>query len=189
MSYGWFNVLKGDYPSINMPTKDAVVTKVSGKELVRGSVFVATGAGSCKIVEAEVAGAAADTRQLVYWALQGEENAEAIEAGTVTNPKVVGLPNTMPMEIETDQYDDTNPISVGDLLTVIDGKVVKADAGTAGLNSTDHALIVGICTAAPPSTERWLNDKPVNHPTGYRQGTMASVIRFETTNDPDYVIP
>lgn len=175
-NYGHFNVIKGQYPSHAMTTAEAPVSKVTNKPVVRGSAVIKSGANfviaTDELNEASFTG-------IVYWALQGEDNAEAVVAGGASGPKINAISGEMALEIETDQFSGT--INNGDKLTVTDGKVVAAVA-------TD--TVIGI--ASSDVYERWLNDCPLEDGSataalGYRQGTMKEVVRFSTVSAKNVV--
>ena len=171
MSYGHFNVIKGQYPTHAMVTAEGSVAKVTDKPVVRGSAVIKSGS-NFKIVTDELTDAT--FVGIVYWALQGEDNAEAIVAGGASGPKINAISGEMALEIETDQFSGT--INNGDELTIVDGKVLAA---------TPTDTIIGVATTA--AYERWLNDCPVEVASGpgsataalgYRQGLMKEVVRF-----------
>lgn len=164
---GWFSVVKGAYPAIDMVTLDRPVKdSAEGRAVVRGSSMVLD--ANTWRVTAE--GTDKGTTTPVYFALQAATDLSAQFAGSVTLPKITGIPCNYPMEVETDQYDAAGTYTIGTLLMAGDnGKVTDRD-DAAGNTS------IGIVTAVP--FRRWVNDAVAV--AGYRTGNNVSVIRFMT---------
>lgn len=164
---GWFNVVKGAYPAIDMVTLDKPIQdSAAGRLIVRGSTMVLI-AGSWRVTTESTDRA---TKTPTYFALQPATDLAAQMAGTITLPKITGIPCNYPMEVETDQYDTAGTYAVGTMLMPGDtGLVTDRDAGSA-------YTAIGIVTAIP--FRRWINDAVAV--AGYRTGNNASVIRFMT---------
>lgn len=173
----WFNVVKGNYPAINMVTLDRLV-KADETGIVRGS---------CIVVDTDTfrrcSADDAATNDLVYWSLNAQTDFTSIQAGTgvEVNPiaaRVAGIPCVYPMEVETDQYAEVDggqqPIvyTVGEFLTCGPDGLVTEWA------TTNKAI--GIVTAIP--FDRWISnaDQVGTGHTLWRAGNKVSVIRFQT---------
>lgn len=163
---GWFNVVKGAYPAIDMVTLDRPIKDAStGRAIVRGSSIVLDN-NTWRVTDNT---SDAKTTTPVYFALQAATSLDAQMAGTVTLPKITGIPCNYPMEVETDQYNAAGTFTIGGLLEAgNDGKVTN--------RVTSDATAVGIVTSVP--FRRWINDA-IAVP-GYRTGNNVSVIRFMT---------
>jgi hypothetical protein len=167
MAKGHFNVLKGAYPSLTQLDKTLKVNDAV-TNLVRGNtVRVDTSDNTWVKTADDVAskGAAGTPGPIVYFALQDQDQTDVSMAGGLT-----ALSCTMPMEVETDQYNGTP--SVGTLLVGgLDGKVqAHADGETA----------IGVVTKA--EYRRWINDRDVG---GTSIGAYGNVIAFMTMYSPD----
>lgn len=171
---GWFNPIKGAYPSLQQISKTLPVA--SGQSgIVRGSAIYED-AGEWKLA---AAAQAADATAYIHFALQGQDdltagmagsrgqgpaghwNGSAIVEGTA---RVAGLAVGQPFEFETDQFDSGEVYNAGDLLTVADGG--KLAPHTTGNNC------VGQVTKAV--TTRWVNNAVAV--TGYRTGANVAVL-------------
>lgn len=187
---GWFSPLKGQYPSLAQIDK---TLSVGSDEvgIVRGSL-VYVGAGN--VFRLAGAAQAADVTALLYFALVGQDDFQAGMAGTIGQgpgtawngshginegdpaPAVIGgsaritaLACNMPLEFQTDQFDDDAVYTVGTLLTSgAGGKLTPHTAGTAN--------VVAQVTAVP--FERWVNDAVAVE--GRRTGAVVSVINART---------
>ena len=172
---GWLNIIKGNYPSLNMVTLDRPVAKIAGSPVLRGSVMVNNN-GTFKLIEYNQAKGG-----VVYWSLNGEVEPEAEYAGTVDAPIVAGLPCTAPMEIETDQFKASDTYTEGSF--IVPTVPASGDAATgvvelAGATATEW--VIGICTRAP--YKRWINNATAIE--GQRTGASKTVIRFTTVYIP-----
>lgn len=183
---GWFNPIKGAYPSLGQVDKTLPVAE-GNDEIERGFIitpvpdsvtsddFKSEG-GVWKIADG--------SEDMFYVALQDYGDYAAGFAGTAfmegtqgapNRPAITGIDLNQDGEYETSVFDDGNYI-VGDKLTVSNGKLTKAEEGS-------KANIVGIVTQPP--YERWVNNK-VAKPAGAvprlatRTGDRELVIRFKT---------
>lgn len=162
---GWFNVVKGGYPTIDMPVADhPIEDSAAGRAIVRGSIM--TLASNTWRVTTNSSDRA--NKSLFYFALQPATDLSAAMAGSIALPRLVGMPCNNPLEVETDQYDATGTYAIDTLLMAGDsGKVVNVTLGSG-------YTVVGIVTQVP--TARWVNDATAV--SGYRTGNNVSVIRF-----------
>ncbi len=162
---GWFNVVKGAYPAIDMVTLDRPIEdSAAGRLVVRGSVMVLT-SNTFRVTTESTDKA---TTVPAYFALQPATDMNAAMAGTISRPKITGIPCNYPMEVETDQYDTAGTYAIGTMLMTGDtGTVTNRDSGQTA---------IGIVTAIP--FRRWVNDAVAV--AGYRTGNNVSVIRFMT---------
>jgi len=196
MAYGWFNPIKGSYPSHAQEDKtlqiDSGVTGEARALICRGRILALKSNGDeAPTWTLPSAGA---TAGILYFALQNIDDRQAEFAGATwydagqipvgdrdgVNPKVIPIKNgpaisgiaaTMSGEYETSEFDaaDTS-IGAGTALKVdANGKLVKATS------AEDN--IVGYATAA--AYKRWCNDAPVaGNPN--RTGANVKVLRFKT---------
>ena len=162
---GWFNVLKGSYPALDMIT--TTLPMQSGQTaIVRGSLLV-NDAGSFRLT---VAGDNAIAKVTVpYFALQAQTDWNSKMAGNLATqiPVIGGIPVTYNMEVETDQFDTSVAYAINDKLMIGAGVVTKY---------TSASTIVGIVTGVP--RKRWVNDAAVAG--GQRTGQSVQVISFLT---------
>lgn len=162
---GWFSVVKGAYPAIDMVTLDRPIKDAAtGRAIVRGSSMVLD--ADTWRVTAESTDAATTTP--VYFALQPATDLATQMAGTISLPKITGIPCNYPMEVETDQYDAAGTYAIGTML-------MPGDNGTV-TNRDATKTAIGVVTAVP--FRRWVNDAVAV--AGYRTGNNVSVIRFMT---------
>jgi hypothetical protein len=130
---GYFNVLKGAYPSLQQI--DTVLDVGSDETgLVRGSLMYVDASGTKPVFRVAGVTQATVPAAYLYFSLIPQDDFVAGMAGTIGQgltggvARVNGLAVGMPMEFETDQY--TGEFEVGDLLTVgADGKLVAHDSG------------------------------------------------------------
>jgi hypothetical protein len=172
---GWFNVLKGAYPSLQQIDKTLdVAAGESG--IVRGSLIYQDGA-TFKLATATQS---TDAGAYIFFALQAQTDLVAGMAGSVGQgvaggvARITGLAVGMPAEFETSEFDISEAYAVGDLLTVgANGELVPH---TAGKNV--------VAQVTKPVTTRWVNDAVAV--TGYRTGANVSVISGRTMWIPIY---
>lgn len=166
---GWFNVLKGAYPALDMITT-TLPMKSGETDIVRGTLLVNDAGNFRKAVAGD-----ALTGAIPYFALQAQTDWNAKMAGNLATqiPVLGGIPVTYGMEVETDQFNSAVAYTINDNLTVGAGVVTKY---TAALNQT----IVGCVTGVP--RKRWVNDAPVAG--GQRTGQAVMVISFLTLYIP-----
>lgn len=165
MAKGHFNVLKGAYPSLTQLDKTLPVNDgVTG--LVRGMV-IRESSGEWVLCADDVAsrGDAGTVGPVIYFALQDQDQTDVDMAGGLT-----GLPCTMPMEVETDQFGGTP--AVGTLLVA--GANSKVQAWAAGQTA------IGVVTKA--SYRRWVNDLVVSGTS--TRGSFTNVLAFQTMYAP-----
>ena len=168
---GWFNVLKGSYPALDMITT-TLPMKSGQTAIVRGSLLV-NDAGSFRLsADADNAIAAV---VVPYFALQAQTDWNSKMAGNLATqiPVIGGIPVTYNMEVETDQFDTTVAYALNDKLQIGVGVVTKYTTSTA-------KTVIGIVTGIP--RKRWVNDAPVAG--GQRTGQSVQVISFLTLYIP-----
>jgi hypothetical protein len=165
MPQGHFNVLKGAYPTLQQLDETLPVAGgVTG--IVRGSCLRAAddaGTRSWFITAADATnqGAANTPGPLIYFALQDQGQPDVDMAGALS-----ALPCSMPMEVETDQFDAGGAFPIGGYIM----------AGAAGVvtDHTDDKTAIGQVTRSPYI--RWANDAIAV--TGKRTGNRVNVISF-----------
>lgn len=167
---GWFNVLKGAYPSLQQIDKTLpVAARQTG--IVRGSCLFMVSA-----TEFGLAGAAqaTDETAYIYFCLVGQDDLVAGMAGTKGQGApngvavITGLAVGMPMEFETSEFDSTAQYTVGQLLTVgANGKLVDHTSG-------DNVVAQVTKVAAT----RWVNDAIAV--TGFRTGANMTILAART---------
>jgi len=165
---GWFNVLKGAYPSLQQI--DRPLDVAAGEAgIVRGSCIYIDTNNNYKLATAAVD----DTPgAYIFWCLPmgGQEDFQAGMAGTIGQgpaggvAKINGLACGMPFEFETDQYDTTQVYAIGDLL--MPGALGKVTLHTSGKNC------IGQVTQTVRT--RWANDAIAV--TGRRTGANVNVL-------------
>lgn len=175
---GWFNVLKGSYPSLQQIDKTLDVA-VGQTNIVRGSLIKQVGTTFV------LAGAAdsTDATAFLYFALQGQNDLVAGMAGSIGQgvqggvARITGLAVGNLMEVETSVYDTAEaPYAAGAMLTVgADGKVT-AHPGT-------EANCIGQVTKADGT--RYVND--ATFVTGWSTGANVSVLTFRCMWIPNLV--
>lgn len=168
MAKGHFNVLKGAYPSLvqldkTLQVGDAVTDLVRGNTL---RVDTATNTWVKTADDAASKGVAGTPGPVIYFALQDQDQTDVSMAGGLT-----ALSCTMPMEVETDQYNGTP--AVGALLVGGLGGKVQAHA--------DGETACGVVTRA--AYRRFINDATVAGTT--TKGGYGNVIAFATMYAPD----
>jgi len=188
---GWFNPIKGAYPSLQQISKTLPVHADSAAlgTIVRGSLVYANEDGAGWML-AEVADDSSIGKYM-YFALQAQDDLTAGMAGSKgqgparywddTSPDTVGtnmgagtptitaLACGQPFEFETDQYDAAaGALGVGGLLTAgVDGVLTAHDTGE---------NCVGQVTKV--ATSRWVNNAVAV--TGFRTGNNVSVLTART---------
>lgn len=166
---GWFNVLKGSYPALDMITT-TLPMKAGQTDIVRGSLLV-NDAGNFRL------SAAGDNQADIvpYFALQAQTDWNAKMAGNLATqiPTLGGIPVTYNMEVETDQFNTAIAYTVNDKLMIGAGVVTKHVAAA-------QNTVIGIVTGVP--RKRWVNDAPVAG--GQRTGQAVQVISFLTLYIP-----
>lgn len=162
---GFFNVLKGAYPSLKQLDKS--LPPKAGEAIIRGSLIKEV-AGEFALTEAT--DATAPVAPMVYFALQGAGEPDVEMAGVVT-----GLSVAAPQEVETDQF--TGAPAVGAYLTAGAGVLVA---------HADGENAYGVVTKA--STYRWSNaeDAPPAL-VGKRTGNRVQTIALQTLFIPNLV--
>ena len=169
---GFFNVLKGEYPGLKQLDK-TLPLGTGATVLVRGSLMYVDPSTNKFIPAAAnqaTQGTAAIPGAVMYWALQNADDPDVKMANGIT-----GLPCTMPMEVETDQF-DTSSIVLGSF--VMGGANAKLTLHTDGLTAC------GRCTKA--AYTRWSNNAVAV--AGVRTGNRISVISLQTMYAPSLSI-
>jgi len=166
---GWFNVLKGAYPSLQQIDKTLDVA--SGQTgIVRGSLIYQDG------TEFKLATATQDDdpTAYIYFCLMSQDDLVAGMAGGIGqgvrfgNAKVTGLAAGMPFEFETDQYNTAGTYAVGDLLK-------PGASGKLTSHATGDNCVAQVTKLV---ASRWVNDAVAV--TGYRTGANVSVLTART---------
>ena len=168
MAKGHFNVLKGAYPSLvqldkTLKVNDAVT------DLVRGNTLRVDTSDNTWVKTADDAaskGVAGTPGPVIYFALQDQDQTDVDMADGLT-----ALSCSMPMEVETDQYNGTPAVGAY-LVGGLDGKVQGHAVGETA---------IGVVTKA--QHRRWINDKVVAGTT--TRGGFGNVIHFLTMYAPD----
>lgn len=190
---GLLNIIKGAYPSLQQIDKTMPADTTNGVNIVRGSLmYIASGKFVIGAADATCQGVADTTPgAYMYIALMDYGDLVAGMAGGVgqgvkggldhlgaapSGPALTGLAISMPMEIETDQFDVLNPQwnpAVGEFVMCgPNGKFIK---------HTDGLTALGQVTQA--TTTRWANDAIAV--TGWRTGNKVNVIRIRTMYIPN----
>lgn len=175
MPQGHFNVLKGAYPTLDqldkvLPVADAETGIVRGSTL-RIDTSGANDAWVRTAADAASQGAANTPGPVIYFALQDQGQPDVDMSGVVN-----AIPCTMPMEVETDQFDAGGTFAVGAFVSAgADGQVV---------DHADDLTAIGVVTKGPYS--RWVNDAVAV--AGKRTGARKNVIAFLTTYQPNLSI-
>lgn len=172
MPQGHFNVLKGAYPTLGQIDK---ILPVADAEtgIVRGSAIRDNGSQEWIRTAADAAsqGAAGVAGPVIFFALQDQGQPDVGMAGVLN-----ALSCTMPMEVETDQFDAGGTFAVGGyVMAGADGEVT---------DHTDDLTAIGVVTKGP--TTRWVNDAVAV--AGSRTGNRVDVIAFLTTYQPNLSI-
>lgn len=177
---GWFNVLKGAYPSLQQI--DKTLDLDSGETgIVRGSLMYQSTTNKFKLANAADK---TDPTKYLYFCLQPQTDLVAGMAGsigqgtakvwtggtTVTSPgvaRVTGLAVGMPFEFETDQF-VADQYTIGELLSVANGGLLAAH------NSGENCVAQVTKTVAA----RYVNDAWAV--TGWRTGHTVNVLTART---------
>ena len=171
---GFFNVIKGAYPDLKQLDK-TLPLGTGGTALVRGSLMLASAntfiptdgtktSNGCGNLTSPTTGNVPGP--IVYFCLQNAFDPDVKMANGIT-----GMPCTQPMEVETDQYDDTSIVLGSYLMAGEDGlATLHVDGGTA----------IGLVTKA--AYTRWSNNAVVVE--GYKTGGRITVISFWTMYAP-----
>jgi len=173
---GWFNVLKGAYPTLQQIDK---TLDVGAREvgIVRGSLMYQDATNVFKL-----ANAADDSNaeKYLYFALQAQTDLVAGMAGSIGQgvaggvARVTGIAVGMPFEFETDQFVAAS-YYIGQLLTVANGgKLVDHSSGKNCVAQVTKAVF-----------SRWVNDAVAV--TGWRTGANVNVLTARTLWIPKLV--
>jgi len=166
---GWFNVLKGAYPSLQQI--DKTLNVASGQSgIVRGSLIYQDG------VEFKLATATQSTASgaYIYIALMSQDDLVAGMAGTKGQgapggvARITGLAVGMPFEFESSEFAIGSTYAVGDILTCGNGGELVPH--TTGKNAVAQVTKV--------VSTRWVNNAVAI--TGFRTGANLSIITART---------
>lgn len=172
---GFFNVLKGAYPSLKQLDKSLPVK--AGDAVIRGSLMVEDAGEFRLAVAATDAGAADAPGPVAYFAFQGANDPDVEMAGVVT-----GMPCTAPCEVETNQID----VSGTPATDYAVGKYVAAGDGVLA-PLADENTALGVVTKAP--YYRWSNAQDATGKyVGARTGDRIQVIAIQTLYIPSLSI-
>jgi hypothetical protein len=175
---GHFNVLKGAYPHLQQLDK-TLPLGTGGDTLVRGSAMYAS-AGKFVPAANDVAthGVAGTPGPIIYFCLQNAADPDVKMANGVT-----GLSCTMPMEVETDQFDDS-AIVLGCYLMASAGNVSGVPNTPCVSLHTTGCTAIGLVTKA--AYTRWSNNAVAV--AGVKTGNKISVISFWTMYAPELAV-
>jgi hypothetical protein len=172
---GWFNVLKGAYPSLQQIDKTLnVAAQQSG--IVRGSCIYQSSATEFSLATVTQA---TDEEAYIYFCLVAQDDLVAGMAGSKGQgapngvAKITGLAVGMPMEFETSEF-ITDTYHVGQLLSVANGGKLTAHG------SGDNVVAQVTKTVAT----RWVNDAIAV--TGFRTGANMAILTARTLWLPCY---
>ena len=175
---GWFNPIKGAYPSLQQISKTLPVA-AGETGIVRGSAIYED-AGEWKLATATQK---SDATTYIHFALQAQDDLTAGMAGSLGQgpaghwngsaivdgtARIAALAVGQPFEFETDQFDSGEVYNVGDLLTV-------DDAGELQPHTTTENCVGQVTKAV---TTRWVNNAIAV--TGYRTGANVAVLTART---------
>jgi hypothetical protein len=166
---GWFNVLKGAYPSLQQIDKTLNVAAAQ-TGIVRGSLIYQDGT-EFKLATATQATAAG---AYVFFALMGQDDLVAGMAGTIGQgapggvARITGLAVGMPFEFESSEFDIGSTYAVGQVLTC--GAGGELVAHTTGDNAVAQVTKV--------VSTRWVNNAVAV--TGFRTGANLSILTART---------
>lgn len=166
---GWFNVLKGAYPSLQQIDKTLNVG-VREVGIVRGSLLYQTSTNEFALANAVDND---DPTKYIYFCLMDQTDLVASMAGTIGQgasggvARVTGLAVGMPFEFETDQF-VPDVYTIGELLTVANGG--KLAAHSTGLNC--------VAQVTKAVVARWVNNAIAV--TGWRTGANVNVLTART---------
>jgi len=174
---GWFNVLKGAYPTLQQIDKTLDVgARTVG--IVRGSLMYQA---STNVWALAGAGDDSDAEKYLYFALQAQTDLVAGMAGTIGQgvaggvARVTGLAVGMPFEFETDQFVMPASYYIGQLLTVANGgKLADHSSGKNCVAQVTKAVF-----------SRYVNDAVAV--TGWRTGANVNVLTARTLWIPKLV--
>ena len=173
---GWFNVLKGAYPSLQQI--DKTLNVAAGQTgIVRGGCIYQSSATEFSLATGTQA---TDPLAYILFCLVGQDDLVAGMAGTrgqgASNgvARITGLAVGMPLEFETSEFDSTDQYTIGELLTV--GAAGKLVAHTPGDNV--------IAQVTKTASTRWVNDAVAV--TGFRTGANMTIITARTLWLPCY---
>lgn len=165
-----FNVLKGAYPHLQQLDK-TLPLGTGGTNLVRGSVmYVAASKFTPSAADTASHGVAGTPGPICYFCLQNAADPDVQMAGGIT-----GLSCTMPMEVETDQFDTSS---------IVLGSYVMAGANAKLTLHTTGCTAIGLVTKAAYS--RWSNNAVAV--AGVKTGNRISVISLWTMYAPELAI-
>jgi hypothetical protein len=169
---GFFNVLKGAYPSLRQLDKTLPIGSNS-TAITRGSCMKigTVGADAGKFVIANNDNGAANVPgPVIYFAFQNYADPDVKMAGGIT-----GMPCLMPCEVETDQFDQSN---------IVAGSFLMSGAAGALTLHLDDRTAVGVCTKA--ASYRWSNQAPTaSSDSTPRTGDKIQTIAFWTMYAPN----
>jgi hypothetical protein len=168
---GFFNVLKGAYPSLRQLDKTLPIGSNS-TAITRGSCMkIGTVGDAGKFVIANNDNGAAHTPgPVIYFSFQNAADPDVKMAGGIT-----GMPCLMPCEVETDQFDQS---------AIVAGSFLMSGAAGVLTLHTDDKTAVGVCTKA--AAYRWSNQAPQSGADGtVRTGNKVQTIAFWTLYAPN----
>ena len=166
----WFNVVKGAYPSLQQIDKTlSVGSRVTG--IVRGTLIYETPTSVWALCDNTVQD---DPTAYPFFALMAQTDLTAGMAGSVGQglaggvARVTGLAVGMPMEFETDQFDNSVGYLPGALLIPIAGGKLGAHV------STNNC----VAQVTKSTVNKWVNDAVAV--TGWRTGALRSILTART---------
>ena len=171
---GWFNVLKGAYPSLQQIDKTLPLgSRTTG--ITRGSLIYQLG----NTFELATSSQEADPTAYVYISLVDQNDLTAGMAGSRGQgaasgiPVITGIAMGMPFEFETSEWDTAAGVyNVGSLLGI-------GDAGKLTLHATGNNCVAQVTKVV---RSRWVNDAIAV--TGFRTGANVNVLTARTLYIP-----
>ena len=168
---GFFNVLKGAYPSLKQLDKSLPV-KV-GDAVIRGSLMKVD-TGKFALTVAADAGVLNTPGPICYFAFHAAGEPDVQMAGVNT-----GMPVTAPCEVETNQIDVSGTPETDYAV----GKYVQAGDGVLAPH-VDDSTAIGVVTKAP--YYRWSNaEDAAGEYVGKRTGSRVQCIAIHTLYIPN----
>lgn len=172
---GWFNVLKGAYPSLQQIDKTLPVASTA-TGIVRGSLIYQEGTEFKLATSTQADEASA----YIFFSLQDQTGLTAGMAGGKGRgadsgvARITGIAVGQPFEFETSEFDIANSYSVGDLLMPTDGGELTTH--------TDDKNVVAQVTKAVYN--KYINSAVAI--TGFRTGANRSILTARTMWVPTF---
>jgi len=175
----FFNVIKGNYPSLQQIDKALPIDAGETGTIERGSCLYQTSTSTWKLATAAAdetgPGAAGKNGAFVWFALQPDTDLSARMAGTpVHGSPGLGVINAIAcsptIEFETDMFYTAGTFTVGQFL-----QVGANGAGALGYLVAHGANGTAVAQVTVAATSRWVNNAVAV--VGFRTGATKSVVR------------